>query len=508
MPSAQPTSAARVIKNPYLKPGWGKPLSKETNQMISGMKNEAGAVYQLQCSRSRPISSVSLRQALFWEHRHLDYQGIVSTPAIDDSLESELFSPEDDTFKAGLDKIKRVDNVLGSVNMHPLFGPMRHRQYTLLPIRISGAWVTALFHIKSVPPTVQLEKVYYDREVVRLVIVDPLPKGRDARRVLIQQRLPEILAQGCIRLPFTSLTQGFATANIQDDWATGHISYAVSREFLRRLKVILFRRDLKDEDTSSDFLFGDFEEHFDLDAYRESLTGACAHRAVERSDYLVRIALEVPSEKSDHRPETLAHAAKEELADEVYLPAHYKIRNVVTELPEGLRHFQGTLRGYSSDEQESQDDYDMDMDEPEDVEDTESQAPSEPYIYPSDASSPEDIYEAIDETVRERHREMALEEALNKRRLSETSIAEEPSDSKRTKVEETVEEQIVEEPIVQQEIVQQEVVQEKVVENEVVEDETAKEEAVTDEAVTEETIATKAVAIEAIVEKTDDKISQ
>ena len=105
MPSVQPTCAARVVQNSYLKYGWGVTLTKEANDMVRKVKNDAGGCYQMQLSRSRPVSSTSLHSALFWAHRHLDDQRIVSTPAIDDDV--ELFSHEKSSFK---DALKRISN--------------------------------------------------------------------------------------------------------------------------------------------------------------------------------------------------------------------------------------------------------------------------------------------------------------------------------------------------------------------------------------------------------------
>ncbi|KAI2619777.1 hypothetical protein GGS26DRAFT_595181 [Hypomontagnella submonticulosa] len=324
MPSAQPTCAARVIQNSHLKYGWGATLSPETNAVVRRVKNEAGACYQMQISRDRPISSASLHAALFWEHRHLIDQLIVSTPSIEDDV--ELFSHEKKHFKEALARICRIPGDSRHVQIHPLFGPMRDRSFTLWPIRVDGNWVTIILQVEQRrAAAAQRFQAVLDREVTKCAIVDPWPKGRRQRRAIIEKRLPKILAEGCINLPASAICDGLATADIGDEWATGHVAYAVCREFLRRLRVLLYRRNIQVPDPNTDFLWTAFEEDFEMDVYRQSIMTACAHQTIEKSGYLVRLALEVPSEKSGHNPDAISHIraksitpAPEEIADELY----------------------------------------------------------------------------------------------------------------------------------------------------------------------------------------------
>ncbi|KAI1212022.1 uncharacterized protein F4807DRAFT_458226 [Annulohypoxylon truncatum] len=327
MPSAQPTCAARVIRNSFIKFGWGQTLTKEINDLVTKFKTDASAMYQLQVSRDRPISSSSLSSAVFWEHRHLADQRAVSTPAIDDELEIDLFS-KDGTFEAGLDKIRSTSDST-SVCLHPMFGPMRDRPYTLWPIRIEGIWVTLILEIKMGAMDASYSNKYMDRRVTKFAVIDPFLEGKDSRRELLKERLPHILAQGCIQLPHDAIMmEGFLKHDIQESWATGLVAYAVCREFLRRLRVLLYRKGA----TPTDFLWSEFEEDYDFDVYRESLMAACAHQVIEKSGYNVRMALEVPSKRSENNPAALMHT-KVSQPDEVYKTKDYTTRNIVIDIP-------------------------------------------------------------------------------------------------------------------------------------------------------------------------------
>ncbi|KAI2464401.1 hypothetical protein F4781DRAFT_413273 [Annulohypoxylon bovei var. microspora] len=337
MPSAQPTCAARIIRNNFIKCGWGAVLTKETNDVVTKVKEDAGAMYQLQVSRTRRVSSKSLMAALFWEHRHLSEQMIVSTPSVDEELEFNLFSVVDASFETGLDTIRKsFSDDYANIQMHPMFGPMRDRPYTVWPILMDGVWVTIILEVSPMEMVAPGCQVYFDRQVTKFTVIDPLYEGQDARRALLEQRLPEILEEGCIQLLPAAMTASFLRFGIQENWATGLVAYAVSREFLRRLRVLLYRKEAKAGELQLNFLWSEFEEHYDFDAYRQLLMAACANQTIEKSGFAVRLALEVPSEKSDHNPSALKHD-NFCLPDEAYKRTKHSTRNVIVEIPEEKR---------------------------------------------------------------------------------------------------------------------------------------------------------------------------
>ncbi|KAI2601829.1 hypothetical protein GGR54DRAFT_626752 [Hypoxylon sp. NC1633] len=308
MPSGVPTCAARVIRNNFLEYGWGATLPSETNKLVRSISGEASAMYRMQTSRSRPVDSISLISALFWEHRQLDQQGIVSTPRIlakispNDDL--ELFCREKEYSKEAIGKIRKtVDG--GMISMHPVFGPIRHREFTLWPIAIDDIFVTIILRIESRPATLLAPKKFFDKTVTEYAIIDPFAKGRAQRREFLKRRLARVLAEGCIEFPAEATVKDIVVSDIKESWTAGHVAYAISREFLRRLKVLIHRRQSPEKNQCTDFLWSEFEEDYNVDAYRESIMAGCAHHTIENSGYLVRMALEVPSPKSGHNPETL-----------------------------------------------------------------------------------------------------------------------------------------------------------------------------------------------------------
>ncbi|KAF3054992.1 hypothetical protein GL218_07669 [Daldinia childiae] len=305
MPAAPMTSAARLISNPNFKSGWGAVLTARTNQVIRSVKKEADGMYRLQTARDRPISPTSIYTSLFWEARNFRKSSIVYTPAVDDDL--PLFSEEGKGFDKARKEIcrKEFENI-NDAEFHPLFKPMRDCKFTLWPIHlpVQDVWVTVILQIGAISTNSQASPTLFDREVLACAIIDPLPNDRDDRRHFILERLAEILEDGCIHLPDSAMIESFTTDDVPEAWATGHVAYAVCREFIRRLKVLNYQEDCG-RAVNTDLLWTEFEEHHDIDSYRESMMAACAHRTIRKSGYVVRMALEVPSEKSNYYPDSL-----------------------------------------------------------------------------------------------------------------------------------------------------------------------------------------------------------
>ncbi|KAI8631623.1 hypothetical protein F5Y19DRAFT_493499 [Xylariaceae sp. FL1651] len=303
----QPTSAARLVSSVWVKYGWHKPLSGEVKAIVQNVKLMADSMYMLQIRRDRPIESLSLRNGLFWEHRQLANQRIVSTPAAD---HLDFFSREEGSFHETIGKIcKRVSD--SECRMHYFFENMREREFLLWPVEIDGAWIIIIARIQPKSSLVTEKShpghEFADRAVTDLAIVDPLPENREDRRSLIMRRLPLILTEGCIERSPDVIIRNIDLAHAQSHWETGLIAYAFSREFLRRLKTLDWRRARFGHINEREVLWNDFEEEYNLDAYRESLMSACAHQTIENSGYNVRLALEVPSEESNFEPNLLSH---------------------------------------------------------------------------------------------------------------------------------------------------------------------------------------------------------
>ncbi|KAI1350550.1 hypothetical protein F5Y01DRAFT_146106 [Xylaria sp. FL0043] len=319
----QPAAAARLVSSPWIKFGWHKPLSGFVKESIQEISSVADSMYMLEVERTRPIESLSMRNALFWEHRQLEKPLNVSTPSVD---HLDLFPADDEVFRETLEKIgKQLDRSEKTFKLHYLFYSIRFREYLILPVEINGIWITIVTRtqFKQGPNVYQSLDNYTDMEVTDMLVVDPLPEGRELRRDLINKRFPAILQQGCIALAenitYHELNAPDIDVSALDHlWQTGLVSFAISRELLRRLKVLQYREEQgKSGSDDQAYFWGPFEEHYNMDGYRQSLMAACAHQAIEGSGFLTRLALEVPSEDSNYDRDLLARPGKTDyLADD------------------------------------------------------------------------------------------------------------------------------------------------------------------------------------------------
>ncbi|KAI0018066.1 hypothetical protein F4780DRAFT_781764 [Xylariomycetidae sp. FL0641] len=354
----QPTSAARVITSSYAKYGWSKALTGEVKKTVEGVRTAADAMLALQQQRARPVSSFSLRNALFWEHRSqlAADPRLVSTPAAD---HLDFFSADAASYQDTMGRVARrrreadpdeaEDSNPATLQLHYFFQGVREREFLLWPVALErdGPWVTIILRLREAKRGDMAKSEegqhdpldYVDREVTDLAIIDPLEDGRLERRRVIEARLPRLLAEGCVGLADDRTVHQVEVPGAEAEWQTGLLAYAVAREFLRRLKVLLWRRRRDGKKggpppgaAGTAFLWEAFEEHANVDGYREAMMAACAHQTIEKSGFLVRMALEVPSETSGYAPEDMRppppppppHHA--EPADEKYeafqLPTH------------------------------------------------------------------------------------------------------------------------------------------------------------------------------------------
>ncbi|KAI0487754.1 hypothetical protein F4859DRAFT_525806 [Xylaria cf. heliscus] len=334
----QPTAAARLISSPYIKFGWHKPLGGDVKQTVQQISSMADAMYMLQINREQPIDSLSLRNGIFWEHRQLQDESIISTPALD---HIDLFPIDDEAFQDTLRKIaKQPSDDNGSFLLHYLFGGMRSREFLLLPVEISGDWVTIISRMRRLEPQPGSNlQVDFDREITDLAIIDPQPNDRDSRRKLITGRLPDILAEGLIKLSTETTVRDIIVPDLASgptSWQTGLVAHAISHELFRRLKTLQFRRSRADGVTDENFLWAAFEEQYNFDTYRQNLMSACAHQTIETSSYQVRLALEVPSDDSNYQPDLLRHGQNEGVHDEKWEVFQSPTHTVIVDMSTGL----------------------------------------------------------------------------------------------------------------------------------------------------------------------------
>ncbi|RYP78957.1 hypothetical protein DL770_006797 [Monosporascus sp. CRB-9-2] len=323
----EPICAARVIKTQLYGTGWSGKLSNEDKNMATSLLDDAGAMYMLQINRDRQVEPLSLHNALFWEHRQMSYPQIVSTPALiweqqqdfnDQKITTGIvyaipfFSTNKPMWKTTYKTIEMQTSPTSStVEIHEFFANIRDREFTIWPVFLDGGfWVTVIMRVETMDtPEVQPgtpTNFYFDRRVTNLAIVDPVDEGHEERLALIFKRLKFLLRQGCVLLSKDSLTPTLACDPVDYEWETGYVSYAVSREFIRRLKVLTHRRgqtDVRGErqsDAEEYLLWSPFEESHRINSYRESLMSACSNYVIELSGYRIRSALEVPSSAANH----------------------------------------------------------------------------------------------------------------------------------------------------------------------------------------------------------------
>lgn len=294
-------------------------------------------MYRMQICRDRPISDISIFTALFWQHRHMADPSIVSTPWVTRGAEQSCGLFLDDTvlFEEGFDHIRSTRCDTSTLLVHQFFGNIREREFVLWPVPtsmnsstgVNSNWVTIILHLRPSKGARTDSGEYTDRVVTEYTIVDPSREGRDARKKFVEARLAQVLREGSIGF-CPSKFRPFHTPDVEETWATGHVAYAICREVLRRLKTLVYRRMRQKGggEVSTDFVFADFEEHYDVDEYRQSMMSSCANHTIEKSGYIVRVGLDVPGPKSRHIPDNLKNHAQgyNTMSDEVFLDSNSK----------------------------------------------------------------------------------------------------------------------------------------------------------------------------------------
>ena len=329
----EPVAASRVIKNQLYGTGWSGKLSVEEKRMATGLLDDAAAMYELQIACDRELSPPSLYNAILWEYHQLSKPGMVSIPTLsweqhenfnDQKILTGIihsvpfFSTDKEAWKDAFNEIVKKDYGSTTLEIHELFSYIRDSEFTIWPVLVDGFWVTIIMRVEPMD-TPEFERVgttgfYYDKNVSTFAIVDPEYEDSESRRDLVFRRLRRLLQHGAIRLPGDSVISTLRCDVVSSNWETGYMSYAISREFIRRLKVLVHRRERgesgePDSPSERELLWSPFEEAPCIGGYRESLIGACSNYVIEASGYRIRSALEVPSAAAGHEPERLYEEA-------------------------------------------------------------------------------------------------------------------------------------------------------------------------------------------------------
>ena len=293
--------------------------------VIPSVSRAVVALEKIQNTRGDSFDIHALRLAVWNEHRQLPSIDMLSTPAAD-SL--DLFTRDEDAATRALDGLRPIYGQNRRVTLHPLFSWIVDREFTLWNIAVDGRFVTVFFRIQSVPhrgnfnfpaegefpvdgngDPVDINHVY--REVTDIVIIDPMDEPEDIlveRFIFVRARIQAILERGSIEFPLAVEEQFIGQTTLCTQAAhSGYWAWGISREIIRRLKVVGQQRRpgppagiLGTENPPILWQDIDFAFTMTIDELRESLIAGVACRARAMSNYRLFIGLLAPGTNSTY----------------------------------------------------------------------------------------------------------------------------------------------------------------------------------------------------------------
>ena len=293
--------------------------------VIPSVSRAVVALEKIQNTRGDSFDIHALRLAVWNEHRQLPSIDMLSTPAAD-SL--DLFTRDEDAATRTLDGLRPIYGQNRRVTLHPLFSWIVDREFTLWNVAVDGRFVTVFFRIQSVPhrgnfnfpaegefpvdgngDPVDINHVY--REVTDIVIIDPMDEPEDIlveRFIFVRARIQAILERGSIEFPLAVEEQFIGQTTLCTQAAhSGYWAWGISRELIRRLKVVGQQRRpgppagiLGTENPPILWQDIDFAFTMTIDELRESLIAGVACRARAMSNYRLFIGLLAPGTNSTY----------------------------------------------------------------------------------------------------------------------------------------------------------------------------------------------------------------
>ncbi|KAK8106056.1 hypothetical protein PG999_009415 [Apiospora kogelbergensis] len=264
---------------------------------------------RLQENRQDQITPRSLVSAMLWDQAQLPQPDIATVVNFD---EVPLFQSSElslDDFKQLMDDEWQPNEgkINSTVRIHykELLMYMRQAEYVSWPYQFrypqdangdgesKGSWVLIVIRIEAI----ELPSGRQDRYASEIAIFDPQEADREFRRRQIKSRLMYFLSRGDIFsdreswVADTDTRTGPARLQPGKDWATGHACYQIAHELFRRLRCILAAGRRGRYDAS---FWRPLEEDFNSDMARKLMLSACAQRAIEKSEYYGRLAIEFP----------------------------------------------------------------------------------------------------------------------------------------------------------------------------------------------------------------------
>ncbi|KAK7927164.1 hypothetical protein PG985_004162 [Apiospora marii] len=287
------------------------------------------AMNRLQEGHQDEITPRSMVSAMLWDQAQLQEPDIA---AVVNFHGWRLFEDDEAVFNEELQQWKYAmtnGNADGSdveLQYRDLLMSMRQAEYVFIPYqfrskqqngsdgRTKGVWVLIVMRVEAI----ELSKTIYDRYATDIAIVDPEQSGRERRADMIWNRLQPLLEHAHIRVdPQLGLVDNaFQVKDVEPGWSwmTGHVCYQYAHELFRRLRCLLEAGMRGHYDAS---FWGPFEEGYNTELARTQMLAACGNRAIEKSEYYGRFAIEFPGFASDrdaynYRPTRLDPRTKNE----------------------------------------------------------------------------------------------------------------------------------------------------------------------------------------------------
>ncbi|KAK6081206.1 hypothetical protein SCUP234_04859 [Seiridium cupressi] len=284
--------------------------SKNSADVLAGnIELQVEAMNMCQYTRDQAVDSNMMSQAIWYEHHQLVDTKIVACPEAD---KGRAMAPRkgyarlaQDLFKSQITPTLLARRDVPRMILSEFFLEMRERPYTIWPVRTAGNhWIVISMHIEETEEDDVTEKdgnghldKYEDRVIRRVAIIDSRPRTAKSRRELAKATLATVLDNGCIGVADNAVIQPIQVPQVDSSWQTGYVSYAIIRELMRRLRVLVS----VGFGANPEFLWGDFEEDLNVNGWREAMGLACAMRAIQVGDYQPRLAIEIPGDKGLQR---------------------------------------------------------------------------------------------------------------------------------------------------------------------------------------------------------------
>jgi hypothetical protein len=312
------------------------PMRKRTqDEILAEVGGPVSGMNYLQIARNRGVVAQSFQHAIGYLRNQLDDPTQVHSPSpndIDWFHHSSMVEFGNET--SYLDPhISDNGNKTKSAWFHPAFERFRERTTCVWVVRVdphdlneiaderTAHWclIVANFHDMErviVPrgqrfpwsgQTNMLRDVCYDRALHDLQIFDPLV-GSEAKRNQIRARIVDFLGATLIRSGVVYktdlLNQRVGHPRVSHRWETGFMVYAIAQEYFRRLQIgQYFHRQSGNPGLNfwQSVMWADYVSLPGTDVVRESMMAACAARAIAKSEYRARLAIELPGKNAGYK---------------------------------------------------------------------------------------------------------------------------------------------------------------------------------------------------------------